>query len=202
MESFGKRPPRQTWSKGFLATFPGLTEDLVKKHLPRSIDTAKGHLQQQRQGLQSTKNKHPPTKPDAYTVEGPSRTNVFMAAVEPIATGRAFGDLTGQYPHMSSRGNKYLLIIYDYDTNAIIAEPLKGRTKGDILNGYRNVHKQLASRNGYKPTMQTLDNEASDILLEYMSSNKIDIQLAPPHIHRRNLAERAIRTFKEHFKAL
>ena len=50
--------------------------------------------------------------------------------------------------------------------------------------------------------MQTLDNEASDILLEYMRNNKIDIQLAPPHIHRRNLAERAIRTFKEHFKAL
>eukprot|EP00978_Attheya_sp_CCMP212_P035004 scaffold150080_cov24-Attheya_sp.AAC.1 len=90
-----------------------------------------------------------------------------MATVEPIA----FGDLTGQYPHMSSRGNKYILIIYDYDTNAIIAEPLKGRTKGDILNGYRNVHKLLA-RNGYKPTMQTLDNEASDILLEYMSTSK------------------------------
>jgi hypothetical protein len=187
--------------KGFLTTFPGLTEELVKKHLPKSIDTAKGHLQQQRQGLQSTKIKNPPAKVDAYTLEGPSRTSVFMATVEPIATGRAFGDLTGQYPHMSSRGNKYILIIYDYDTNAIIAEPLKGRTKGDILNGYRNVHKQLA-RNGYKPTMQTLDNEASDILLEYMRNNKIDIQLAPPHIHRRNLAERAIRTFKEHFKAL
>jgi hypothetical protein len=124
-----------------------------------------------------------------------------MATVEPIATGRAFGNLTGQYPHMSNRGNTYLLIINDYDTNAIIAEPLKGRIKGDILNGYRNVHKQLA-RNGYRPTLQTLDKEASDILLQYMRNNKIDIQLALPHIHRRNLAERAIRTFKEHFKAL
>eukprot|EP00978_Attheya_sp_CCMP212_P027606 scaffold92901_cov49-Attheya_sp.AAC.1 len=48
--------------KGFLTTFPGLTEELVKKYLPKSIDTAKGHLQQQRQGLQSTKIKQPPAK--------------------------------------------------------------------------------------------------------------------------------------------
>ena len=48
-----------------------------------------------------------------------------------------------------------------------------------------------------KPKLQTLDNEASDILLQYMKSNKIDVQLAPPHMHRRNLAERAIRTWKD-----
>jgi hypothetical protein len=31
--------------------------------------------------------------------------------------------------------------------------------------------------------------------------NDIDYQLVPPHCHRRNAAERAIRTFKEHFVA-
>ena len=44
-----------------------------------------------------------------------------------------------------------------------------------------------------------LDNETSAILLAYLQKNKIDVQLAPPHMHRHNLAERAIRTFKEHF---
>jgi hypothetical protein len=34
-----------------------------------------------------------------------------------------------------------------------------------------------------------------------MSSVDIDFQLAPPHVHRRNAAERAIRTFKNHFIA-
>ena len=43
-----------------------------------------------------------------------------------------------------------------------------------------------------------LDNETSQILLDYMNKNKIVAQLAPPHMHRRNLAERAIRTFKSH----
>lgn len=34
------------------------------------------------------------------------------------------GDLTGRFPHKSSRGNQYLLVIYDYDANLIWAGPL------------------------------------------------------------------------------
>ena len=43
-----------------------------------------------------------------------------------------------------------------------------------------------------------LDNEASQILFDYLNKNLIAIQLAPPHMHQQNLAECAIRTFKEH----
>jgi hypothetical protein len=34
---------------------------------------------------------------------------------------------------------------------------------------------------------------------EFFTFNDIDYQLVPPHSHRRNAAERAIRTFKKHF---
>ena len=41
-------PVVSTWTQaidsGFFATWPGLTSDLVRKHLPKSIATAKGHL--------------------------------------------------------------------------------------------------------------------------------------------------------------
>ena len=37
--------------RGFLSSFPGLTKQLVKKHLPKSIQTVKGHLDQERQNL-------------------------------------------------------------------------------------------------------------------------------------------------------
>ena len=79
-------------------------------------------------------------------------------------TGKAYGDLTGRYLTISSSGNQYILVIYDYDPNAIIGEFLKRLQKGEIMNGYRNVNNQL-SNNGYKPQIQTLDNEASYILL-------------------------------------
>ena len=34
-------------------------------------------------------------------------------------------DLTGRFPYKSSRGNKYILIAYNYDGNTTLAEPLK-----------------------------------------------------------------------------
>lgn len=40
---------------GFLTTWPGLTVELIKHHLPPSIATAKGHLRQEPQKLRSTK---------------------------------------------------------------------------------------------------------------------------------------------------
>ena len=46
-----------------------------------------------------------------------------------------------------------------------------------------------------------MDNEASADLKQAMLSKSISYQLVPPHIHRTNLAERAIQTFKNHFKA-
>jgi hypothetical protein len=50
--------------KVFFETWPGLTDKLVKKHLHPSPSTAKGHLSQTRQHLQSTK---PPTPENSST---------------------------------------------------------------------------------------------------------------------------------------
>ena len=54
---------------------------------------------------------------------------------------------------------------------------------------------------GFTPKMQRLDNEASSLLQEYMDEEKVDFQLTPAGIHRRNLAERAIQTLKDHLIA-
>jgi hypothetical protein len=46
--------------------------------------------------------------------------------------------------------------------------------------------------------IQRLNNEASRSLQTFMDEEDITFQLAPPQIHRRNAAERAIRTLKNH----
>jgi hypothetical protein len=46
-----------------------------------------------------------------------------------------------------------------------------------------------------------MDNEASAAVTSFLKQNNIAYPLVPPHIHRRNAAERAIRTFKSHFLA-
>ena len=191
--------------KGFLKSFPGLDEELIKKHLPKSIESSMGHLNQSRQNTQSTSVSPVEVKIEEHDDDfilpvGPGKTNEIMAAVHDIShrDGAAFGDLAGRYPIPSSKGNNYILVIYSYDSNAILAEPMKTRSKGNILQAYRKIHIKLVAQ-GLMPRLQMLNNETSTTLLDYLKKNKINVQLAPPHMHRRNLAEHAIRTFKEHF---
>jgi hypothetical protein len=58
---------------------------------------------------------------------------------------------------------------------------------------------QSLTIHGLKPSLKRLDNEASLARRNHLTKQVIDYQLAPPHIHRRNNAERAIQTFKNHF---
>jgi hypothetical protein len=44
-----------------------------------------------------------------------------------------------------------------------------------------------------------MDNEGSKEDKKHIQSNKMEIQLVPPHNHCVNTADRAISTFKEHF---
>ena len=203
-------PVPSTWIKaikaGFFATWPGLTENLVKKHLPKSIATAKGHLKQEQQGIRSTQPKAAipqdctsSTKPVMTTDSSEVRTNwAFMLVIQ--FTGQIFSDQTGRFPITSSRGNKYVMIVYDYDSNAIIAEPMKSRTASELLRAYKKLHIFLTDR-GLKPVLQRLDNEAPGNLKKFMHDKQINFQLVPPHLHRRNAAERAIGIWKEHFIA-
>ena len=90
------------------------------------------------------------------------------------------------------------MIAYDYDSNNILAEPIKSRTSLHIKNDCQTTRKLLYIR-GLTPKTHVLDNECSKVLKEYMEEENETFQLVPPHLHRRNAAERAIQTFKNHF---
>ena len=92
------------------------------------------------------------------------------------------------------------MIAYYYDSNTILAEPIKSITSLHIKNAYQKTRKFLCSR-GLTPKTHVLDNECSKVLKEYMEEENETFQLVPSHLHRRNAAERAIHTFKNHFIA-
>jgi hypothetical protein len=77
---------------------------------------------------------------------------------------------------------------------------MKIRSSSERLKSYGGIHQELISR-GFKPKLQTMDNEESSALKRYLTENNVSYQLVPPHYHRYNKAERAICTFKEHFVA-
>jgi hypothetical protein len=122
----------------------------------------------------------------------------YAAIIKP--TGQIYTDQTGKFVAPSSTGNNYLLVLYNYDSNAILAEPLKNRTAASILIAYKAVHSTLCAA-GLRPQLQCLDNERSAILKDFMHDKHVHFQLVPPGMHRRNAAERAIHTFKNHFIA-
>ena len=87
---------------------------------------------------------------------------------------------------------------YYYDSNTIHAEPLKTRTGLELRTSYHKLHSLYTNR-GLKSRLHILDNECPNALKFFMREVNEKIQLVPPHIHRINSAEQAIRNFKEHF---
>ena len=187
-----------------LTTWPELTASNIRRHLPKSTATVLGHLDQQRKNLRSTKS--PAPQIDDLELNLPItdglRTNAVYASIVtlPAPTGHTYSDQTGRFPVQSSQGNEYVFVLYDFDSNAIFSEPMRNRTGIEILRCYKKIYELLVSR-GLRPQLHKLDNEASTVLKKFLINTGTDYQLAPPHIHRRNAAERAIRTFKNHLIA-
>ena len=128
----------------------------------------KGHLDQARKNKSSTKPK-PSVEPnrvdndDAFPTDQPIEGSheCFAAMFEP--TGHIYSDQTGKFVTPSSHGNNYVMIVYDYNSNRIFAEPFKTKSAPSILQPYKNVHAKLCVA-GLCPQLQRLDNECSTSL--------------------------------------
>ena len=183
--------------RNFFATWPGLTANIVRRHLTKNDATVKGHLDQQRQ----RKRKHHDPEEQPIPSTGTRSHSIYAVILDPATpTGHTYSDLTGRFPIQSNRGANYILVVYEYDSNAIIVCPLRNRTASEITCVFQSVIQYLHAR-GLRPRLHTLDNEASAILRDYLRLEDMEYQLVPPHIHRWNASECAICTFKNHFIA-
>ena len=84
-----------------------------------------GHWHMRTLGLQPTNEKPPDTD-----LEYKIKTNVvYCTTVDPSITkeGKIYSDICGRFPTTSSRGNKYIYIMYVYDYNAILTIAMKNR---------------------------------------------------------------------------
>jgi hypothetical protein len=132
-------PVKSTWIKaiknGFFSSWPGLNEHSVEKYLSKSTSTAKGHLNQQRQNARTTKIKDAQLLDSDTDLDHVIKTQYVYAAT--IDAGQIYTDQTGRFPVVSSKGNKYIMVLYDYDSNAILATPIKDRTAPELLKTFQ-----------------------------------------------------------------
>jgi hypothetical protein len=92
------------------------------------------------------------------------------------------------------------MICYSYGANYIRPIVIKSKSGAEWVKAFGVVFDEMTVK-AFRPKLQTMDNEASAALKNHFTEKEMNYQLVPPYYHRSNAAERAIRTFKENFKA-
>ena len=58
-----------------------------------------------------------------------------------------FSNQTGQFPTQSKRGNKYIMVLVEIDSNAILIEPIKSRKDAKMIRAYDVIVQRLLAAN-------------------------------------------------------
>ena len=96
--------------------------------------------------------------------------------------GTIYVDLIGKFPIRSMEGMTTVFILYDWTSNAILAEPIENAQDKTMVRVFKAQIKYLTKR-GFKPSFNIIDNVASKAVRAYLESEDIDVQLVEPHNH-------------------
>ena len=69
-----------------------------------------------------------------------------------------YTDQTCRFSKKSSRGNQYVMVLVELDSNAILVEGMKDRTSGEMIPVYQHLVDHLKTA-GIQPKHHILDNE-------------------------------------------
>jgi hypothetical protein len=80
-------------------------------------------------------------------------TKLFMASVVDILepTHKSYSNSTGRFPVYSGQGNLYVLVIYLYNTNANLIEPMKNCCDTEQLQAHCTVVQCVSQTNAKTP---------------------------------------------------
>lgn len=208
-------PPAKTFCQaidaGFFATWPGLTSTLIRKHLPKSVPSVMGRMRRHPKGVRSTTKPKPPdghitdVTDDTLPPPRPLRDRRHLVGPTVVNLDNLKGvistDLPGRFPFPSSRGMNYVFLLYDYDSNAILVEPIKSRNTDHLIEGYDACYNRLVAA-GVIPVLHRLDNEISDDMRASIKAKDLKYQLSDTYDHHAQPAERHVGTYKNHLGSI
>jgi hypothetical protein len=117
------------------------------------------------------------------------------------ATQKIWSDQPGRFPKKSSKGNQYIMVLTESNSDIILVEAMKNCSSGDMIRAYQKLIDRLHAA-GIVPKHHILDNECSDEFKKTIKCNEMTYQLVPPHDHHHNHTKKAVQTFKDHFVAI
>ena len=91
-----------------------------------------------------------------------------------------FSNQTGQFPTHSQRGNKYIMVMVEINSNTIIVEPMKSRKDEEMIHVYNTLLLRL-KRAGTFPKKHVLNIEVSENTKNHIRDTcKFNMELVPP----------------------
>ena len=112
-----------------------LTERNVSKYYSETDETIKGHMNQTRKNVRSTKTKRVPFEIAEYPeMKGKKVQDVYIKTYDVRET--TFSDQTGKFPTRSRSGNKYIMIMVKIDSSAILVKPMKSQNDTEMIRAY------------------------------------------------------------------
>ena len=147
-----------------------LNKKSVAKYYPETVEIPNGPLNQTRKNVRSTQLALFPLEiSDATTLQGKNQRDVYTKVYDVRNT--IFSDQTGQFLKKSQRGNKYLMVMVEIDSNTILVEPLKSRKDSELKRAYHFLVMRLKCA-GIVPRKHVLDNEVSDAMKEVIRDSR------------------------------
>ncbi|KAL7533243.1 LOW QUALITY PROTEIN: hypothetical protein ACHAWF_004421, partial [Thalassiosira exigua] len=168
----------------------------VNAHFPECDETPMGHLNQQRQGVRSTKCPVADFEPiDTTLTAGKKAKDVKIHDARDFH-GIIYSDQTGRFPYRSRSDNQYVIVMVDL----VLVEAMKSKKDTKMQRAYLYLIGRI-KKAGVHIEKQVQDNECLQSLKDLVTQT-CKYELVPPRCYRRNVAEVAIKAFKNHFIAI
>ena len=65
---------------------------------------------------------------------------VMYSLIESSSIDTSYTDPTGRFPYRSSQSSVYILVVYHYDTNRILTQPVKNRQAATLVQAWKVVN--------------------------------------------------------------
>lgn len=187
---------------------PQERQNLQSTSMNKAYDTQMERIRQRLKAMQALKSKGQTIEQivkkeienDAFPPSPSPNTkthDVVYVVIDKKEFNTAYTDITGRFHMRSSRGNQYILVGYHFDANCIYGIAIKDRTATTLTAARQKLY-YLFGKAGAAPNTYVMDNEISSDLKDALQVHQTTYQVVPPYLHRRNLAERAIQTWKNH----
>ena len=167
-------PVKETWIRavraGNYTTRPGLSVKSIQKYCPDDAEeTLKGHMRGQRQRFHSKKERREKEPNDNKTLKQ-KQNDIYTTVID--LKEEIHIDQTGKFPHLSSKGNRYIMVAHNIDANYIFMDTMKNRSESQIMACYQQIVSRM-KKAGLTLRKHILDNEASAAYTALIEGNGI-----------------------------